>query len=219
MRTMDPNVKMVILHLRNSQNVDAKTIKMRTQTILNPNVRKVIHFRNCQNVDAKTREMWTLIRMDCDKKIWHPHTLSGVVLEGGVAHQPVADYSGKQESDKDSRKQNGGKRGHLSPTLSISTSWYEHGRASLSISHVCFSGEANLRPWLVLRKKQPRKANTWWIFKQRRLVSCDLFITVWRHIMNRHLVVKGWRHIMSCHWFVEEWRHVIWDMKETQILK
>ena len=46
----------------------------------------------------------------------------------------------------DSSMQNGGKRGCLSPILSLSTGRHGHGRTSLSISHVNVSGgEADLR--------------------------------------------------------------------------
>ena len=135
-----------------------------------------------------------------------PTYILQVVKEGGEARWPVDNCNGKQESDDDSSKQNGGKRSRLSPTLSISTSWYGHRRTSLSINYVCVSGGANLRPWLVLRKGPSQKANTWGIFNLRKLISC-------------HLVVKGWRHIMSSRFFVWQWRYVIWDMKETQIPK
>ena len=41
-------------------------------------------------------------------------------------------------------------------TLSIITRWHRQSRTSLSIGHVWVGGEANRRPWLVLRKKQPK---------------------------------------------------------------
>ena len=52
-----------------------------------------------------------------------PSYILQVVGEGGVAHQPVADYSGKQESADYSSKQNSIKWvGRFSSTLSIGTS-------------------------------------------------------------------------------------------------
>ena len=46
-------------------------------------------------------------------------------------------------------------------SLTFLKRWYGHGRTSLSISHLCVSGGANLRLWLVPRKEPPRNANTW----------------------------------------------------------
>ena len=71
----------------------------------------------------------------------------------------------------------------------------------------------------VRRKKLSKKANTWWIFKLRRLVSCCLFTPGWRRIISYHLVVKVWRRMKICRFFVGEWRHVVWNIKETQIPK
>ena len=81
-----------------------------------------------------------------------------------------------------SSKQNNGKKGPLSPTLSIITRWHEHGRTSHSISYICVGGEADLQPWLVPRKNPPKKANTWWIFKLWKLVSCHFI----RQGVNTH---------------------------------
>ena len=80
-----------------------------------------------------------------------PSFICQVVGKGAATLWLSADYSSKQELQS-----SGSERGRLSSTLSIITRWYGQGRTSLSISHVCISGEANLRPWLVLRKKPPK---------------------------------------------------------------
>ena len=98
----------------------------------------------------------------------------------------------------------------LSSTLFIITRWYEYGRISLSISHMCVSGEANLRPRWILREKPPKK---------KKNPTRGEFSNYGRCIMSCHLIVKGWKRMKSCRFFIGEWRHVIWDMKETQIAK
>ena len=138
----------------------------------------------------------------------------GYVVKGAVTLWLSVDESSKQELQN-----SGSGRGRLSSTLSIITRWYGHGRPSLSISRVCVNGEANLWPWWVLRKKPPKKTNSWWNFKLRKLVSCRLFITGWRRIRSCRLLVERWGHMNSGLLLVGEWRRVIWDMKETQIPK
>ena len=113
-----------------------------------------------------------------------PSYIRRVMGKGGVTRYP---------SDDDSSKQNNWKRDCLSSTLSIITRWHGHRRTSLSICHVCISGgEADLWPWLVLIKKPP-KANTWWIFKLQKLISC-------------YFIAQGWGHIKSFPVFVEKLR-------------
>ena len=68
--------------------------------------------------------------------------------EGAATLRPSADYSSNQ---------NNGKKGPLSPILSIITRWHDHGRTSLSISYICVGGEADLRPWWILTAKKPTR--------------------------------------------------------------
>ena len=84
----------------------------------------------------------------CDEEIWHPHTFARFWGKEvwHASYQTMIIVS----------RISSGKRGCLSSTLCISTSWHGHGRTLLPISHVCINGEADLRPWLVLRKKLPK---------------------------------------------------------------
>ena len=67
--------------------------------------------------------------------------------EGGTTPWP--------EPSLDASKIMEGEASLFNPLFSIS--WYEHGRTSLPISHVCVNGEVNLWSWLVLRKKRPKR--------------------------------------------------------------
>ena len=74
---------------------------------------------------------WKWLKVQCDEEIWRPHTFSGLWGKEVRLAGPV-DYSSKQNS---------GKRGCLSSTLSIITRWHGHGRTPPSICQVCVSGE------------------------------------------------------------------------------
>ena len=76
--------------------------------------------------------------------------------------KPAADYGYKQESADDSNKQNWQwERPALSPTLSIITRRYGHGRTSFSISHVYVSGEAEPSTMIGIEEEFAKKINTW----------------------------------------------------------
>ena len=127
-----------------------------------------------------------------------------VVGEGFAACRPTIVASKNQQTIVVSRiVEVGGS--FLFNSLSLSTSWHGHKRTSLSISHVCASGEVDLRPWLVLRKKRP---------KSQHVVN-------FRTTETKQLpfIVEGWRHISSCLLSVEKTKNIIWDMEETQIPK
>ena len=73
--------------------------------------------------------------------------------------KPAADYGSKQESVDNSNKQNWQwERPSLSPTLSIITRRYGHGSTSLSISHLCVSGEAEPST-MIGTEEEPAKKN------------------------------------------------------------
>ena len=95
--------------------------------------------------------------------------------KGSVARRSEADYSGKQESADYSSKQNSGSGWVVSLQPSLLEQADRDMRKPLSLLAIYGTAE-----------EADKKANTWWIFKLRKLVSCRLF-------------VKGWRHIMSCH--------------------
>ena len=113
------------------------------------------------------------------------------VMGKGVRLAGPADYSSKQNS---------GKRVRFSSILSISTGRHEYGRTPLPISHVCVSGEADLRPWLVLRKKRP---------KSQHVVNCQTTETRQLLFIRRRV-----RHISSCLFFIEK-EDIIWDTKKS----
>ena len=81
----------------------------------------------------------------------------------------------------------------LSPTLSIITGWDRHVRASLSISHVCVSGEADIST-IFGTEEEPAKKN-------QQVVN---FQTTETKLVAVHLSLG---------------EDVIWDTEETQIPK
>ena len=101
-----------------------------------------------------------------------------------------------------------GKRDRLSSTLSISTSYHGHGRTQLLISHVCVSGEADLRPWLVLMNKEPKSQHVvdFQTLETRQLPFIRRRV---RHIRSCHLFVEVWRHITVVFWVQGKWRHYL----------
>ena len=148
--------------------------------------------------------------MACDKEIWHSNTFAELWVRG-CDSLTISDYSSKQNNGKKSRLS-------LSPTLSIITRWYECGRASFSISHVCVSGEANLWPWLVLRKSPPKKINTW-IFKLRKISEFPFIhhrVKTHNKLPCNRQRMKTYKELPFVCW---KTKNIIWDMKETQIPK
>ena len=76
--------------------------------------------------------------------------------------KPAVDYGSKQESVDDSNKQNWQwERPCLSPTLSIIKRSYGHESTSLSISHVCVSGEAEPSTMIGTEVEPVKKINKW----------------------------------------------------------
>ena len=89
-----------------------------------------------------------------------------------LIHLLAVDYGSKQESADNSSKQElqywQWERSSLSPTLSIITRWYGHGKTPLSISHVCVSGEAEPSTMIGTEEEPAKKINTWWNFKLQK---------------------------------------------------
>ena len=131
----------------------------------------------------------------CDEGIWHPNTF---------CRQRTMITDKNQRTIVESRIMEGDT---ISPSpLFIITRWDRHVRASLSISHVCVSGEAN--PTTIfgtdeeLAKK--KKINTWRIFKLSSLPSIHHRVETHK---SCHVVVKRGRRTNSCRCSLKNQEH------------
>ena len=154
----------------------------------------------------------------CDEEIWHPHTFSGLWgKEVWLAGRRLTIVASKNQQtivvswmvEKEAIS-------HL-PSLLLQSDMGRGEPHSLLAMYASAEKQTCDHDWFWERNCQ--KANTWWIFKLRKLVSCCLFIKGWRHIMSCHLFVEGWRHIRSCLLFVEKklrTEFVIWKKPKFQ---